>query len=291
MGAVFGGRMPVPSSNIFGGITENISEEKIEKALGILNTIKTFTDEAYYPDLMKITEKFPEYTHIGNSGKNYMSFGGYTINAGGTSRLFEPGVILDGEYQPLNLQAITEDIEYSFYENTDETGAPGLKQTEPNSSKAGAYSWIKAPRYYGMPVETGPLARIVIGLSQGDNPLSVCTRNFLSAAGLNEDALHSVLGRHIGRAVECRLMCEYLETWLNALRIGESACTTMELPESASGYAVMEAPRGSLGHWIRIEDGSIANYQVISPTTWNASPRDVNKTPGPIEKRFKRCPR
>lgn len=46
----------------------------------------------------------------------------------------------------------------------------------------------------------------------------------------------------------------------------------------------MEAPRGSLGHWVRIKDGKIENYQVIAPTTWNAGPRDAKGQPGPYER-------
>ena len=45
----------------------------------------------------------------------------------------------------------------------------------------------------------------------------------------------------------------------------------------------MEAPRGALSHWIVIEDGKIANYQAIVPSTWNAGPRDPNGKPGAYE--------
>jgi hydrogenase large subunit len=45
-------------------------------------------------------------------------------------------------------------------------------------------------------------------------------------------------------------------------------------PDKALGVGHAEAPRGALAHWINIEDKKIANYQLVVPTTWNASPRD-----------------
>ena len=46
---------------------------------------------------------------------------------------------------------------------------------------------------------------------------------------------------------------------------------------------ISEAPRGALGHWVRIEKGVIANYQAVVPTTWNCSPRDDRDVPGACE--------
>jgi hydrogenase large subunit len=45
-------------------------------------------------------------------------------------------------------------------------------------------------------------------------------------------------------------------------------------PAEAKGVGFSEAPRGALAHWIQIKDKKIANYQLVVPTTWNASPRD-----------------
>jgi hydrogenase large subunit len=46
---------------------------------------------------------------------------------------------------------------------------------------------------------------------------------------------------------------------------------------------LVEAARGSLGHWLSIRRGRILNYQIIAPTTWNFSPRDADGVPGALE--------
>ena len=46
---------------------------------------------------------------------------------------------------------------------------------------------------------------------------------------------------------------------------------------------LVEAARGSLGHWLQVERGRIPNYQIIAPTTWNFSPRDAQGRPGALE--------
>jgi hydrogenase large subunit len=42
----------------------------------------------------------------------------------------------------------------------------------------------------------------------------------------------------------------------------------------AKGFGFTEAPRGALGHWVHTKDRKIANYQIVVPSTWNASPKD-----------------
>ncbi len=49
------------------------------------------------------------------------------------------------------------------------------------------------------------------------------------------------------------------------------------------GFGFHEAPRGTLSHWIVIENGKIKNYQAVVPSTWNAGPRDAKNQPGPYE--------
>ena len=53
--------------------------------------------------------------------------------------------------------------------------------------------------------------------------------------------------------------------------------------EDGEGNGLIQAPRGSLGHWIKIKGSKIERYQIITPTTWNASPRDSNGRRGPCE--------
>jgi hydrogenase large subunit len=54
-------------------------------------------------------------------------------------------------------------------------------------------------------------------------------------------------------------------------------------PQSTQGYGFCDAARGSLGHWVQIQDGKITRYQCVVPSTWNCSPRDPQGQRGPYE--------
>ena len=54
-------------------------------------------------------------------------------------------------------------------------------------------------------------------------------------------------------------------------------------PAESKGFGYTEAPRGALCHWVRIKDRKIANYQIVVPSTWNASPKDGKGQPGAYE--------
>ena len=128
----------------------------------------------------------------------------------------------------------------------------------------------KAPRLAGLPVETGALARQVVA----GHPLA---RDLVRAGG------GSVKSRVVARLLEIALILPHMEQWVRQIVPGEAFCAQGELPREASGIGLVEAARGSLGHWLSVADGRIANYQIISPTTWNFSPRDSAGTPGPLE--------
>jgi hydrogenase large subunit len=103
----------------------------------------------------------------------------------------------------------------------------------------------------------------------------------------------SVLDRIAARAVETRLMIDMAQHFLNQLQgsIGgdgwsSSGATDPNVPNNTTvmkGYGMTEASRGALSHWIKMKKGKIKAYQAVVPTTWNASPRDANGSPGPAE--------
>jgi len=174
-------------------------------------------------------------------------------------------------------------VKHSWYED-DTTGLhPSQGQTKPNPKKDGAYSWLKAPRYKGQVYEVGPLARIAVGYAAGDPKIKELVDQVLGHFKASPDALFSVLGRHAARALCALLIARQLERWVLELKPGEPAYIPYEIPEEAEGVGIIDAARGALGHWIRIKDKKIANYQCVVPTTWNASPKDDMGNPGPIE--------
>ena len=152
---------------------------------------------------------------------------------------------------------------YSWYNNTDTGKHPANGTTTPDPDKPGAYTWLKAPRLSGQPYELGPLARMTVN---GDYTNGI-----------------SVMDRHLARAEETKKIAYAMKDWLLQLVPGVTPYTEITLPTNGVGVGLTEAPRGGLGHWISINNGEISNYQVITPTCWNVSPRDDNGTPGPVE--------
>jgi hydrogenase large subunit len=156
----------------------------------------------------------------------------------------------------------------------------------PDARKSNAYTWLKAPRYEGKPLEVGPLARVWMA-----NPiLSKHANAFLGLSPEKEvrfrdlgEAAFSVLGRHAARAEECSVIAHAMEKWLSELKIDERSSVTVKIPQEAKGMGLTDAPRGALGHWISIKGGKIANYQAVVPTTWNSGPRDDHGNLGPME--------
>jgi len=140
---------------------------------------------------------------------------------------------------------------------------PSGGKTNPVYPKAGAYSWLKAPRYEDAVYEVGPLARMWVN---GDYQSGI-----------------SVMDRHAARALETKKIAYAMKAWLNQLVEGNPYYTSLVIPASAKGMGLTEAPRGALGHWESIRASVIDNYQCVVPTTWNASPMDDMDQHGPIE--------
>jgi hydrogenase large subunit len=122
-----------------------------------------------------------------------------------------------------------------------------------------------------MPAETGPLAEMVMAT----DPLILDM--------VREDGPNVYL-RELARLVRTAFLIPVMEQWLK-----ETASCKEEFycdhgkAENGDGYGLVEAPRGALGHWVKIGEEKIESYQIITPTAWNASPRDANGVRGPWE--------
>ena len=171
---------------------------------------------------------------------------------------------------PLDLDAITEDATHAWLDDRGGPLHPREGQTLPDADKADAYTWNKAPRLAGQVVECGAVARQLAA----NQPLVV-------------DAVRrcggSVHTRVLARLLELARVVPLMEDWLRALRPGEPWHEPVLMPEGGVGVGLVEAARGSLGHWLRVERGRIARYQIVAPTSWNFSPRDAAGTPGALE--------
>ena len=210
---------------------------------------------------------------VGRGTDVLMSYGCYAEEGG---RLFPPGLWREGLH-PLDVGAIREDVAFSRYAAGGELLHPGEGSTVPLVEKAGAYSWCKAPRLGGDVVETGAFARQAIA----GHPL---VRDILACHG------SSVAARVVARMLELALVLPAMERWLGQLKAGEAWCTTGPMADETSGVGLVEAARGSLGHWLTVRRGRIHNYQIIAPTTWNFSPRDAAGQPGTLERALEGLP-
>ncbi|HPD32047.1 MAG TPA: nickel-dependent hydrogenase large subunit [Phycisphaerae bacterium] len=263
MGAIFGGRMPCAASFVVGGATDVVTNDKISAFRSLLAEVRVFVESALVPDARTLGTLFPAYFQIGTGCGNLLACGGFDLDNSGSARLLPSGRYTNGELHSFAESDITESVKHSWYTPDCGTLNPASGNTAPDADKPGAYSWIKSPRYQNIVHELGPLARMWI-------------------SGRYRRGI-SVMDRLIARTLETKQVADAMDVWLSQLIPGETACVQKPVPASAGGVGLTEAPRGALGHWIRIEDRKIARYQVITPTAWNASPRDDANQPGPIE--------
>ncbi len=289
MVAIFSGKIPHSVGIVPGGVSTTPSIDKITTFLWKLRTIQEFIDSAYVPDVLAVAKAYSDYCEIGVGCKRLLSYGAYDLENGNADqatrkRLFKQGTTQgDLTYRPLDTEKITEHIRHSWYEDGTSGKHPSQGETAPQYGKEGAYSWLKAPRYGGEVHEVGPLARVAVNYVSGDPKIKSMVDGALSELNAPASALFSVMGRHLARALACKLLAEKLEEWVLSLKPGEATYVEYELPEEASGFGIVDASRGALGHWIEIKNHRIHNYQAVVPTTWNASPRDDNGIPGAIE--------
>lgn len=285
---IFGGKMPHNVGIIPGGATVPPTVSKIAEFYSKLKKLAAFIDNTWVPDILTVAGKYPDHFALGRGYGSLLAYGAFELetpvaDAGKRKRLFPPG-LTDATlaYTPLDQEMITEAVKYSRFDDS-VAGKPLSAQTKNLPEKEGAYSWIKAPRYDGKPREVGPLARMAIGYVAGNEEIKAEVDGLLSAAGLKIADIFGTLGRHACRALESRILVRHMAEWTTALDPKAAHRFDYELPAEATGAGLVDAPRGALGHWIDIKDGRIANYQLVVPTTWNASPRDDADQPGAIE--------
>jgi len=268
MGAIFGGKLPCCASFAPGGCTEVATTANVAAFRTLLNQLRSFIDNTFIPDVLAVAGLFPEYYEIGQGCRNMIAYGVFELNSTGTSKLLRMGkcenpTSANSNYAALDVTKIAEYVGYSKYSSPSGLN-PAAGQTTVNSTKPGAYSWIKAPRYENKVFEAGPLARMWVN---GDYNRGV-----------------SALDRIAARALETKKIADAMDGWLTSLTTGAASYSKPAIVANASGIGLTEAPRGALGHWVATNSaGNIARYQILTPTGWNASPMDDTGQNGAIE--------
>jgi hydrogenase large subunit len=286
MGAVLGGgRVPHYQGIVVGGVTQIPSPEQIGRFKSMLAEVTAFIKNVYMKDVLLLGGPggplFPlAKLGVGGGHLNYLSYGAFPEDASGKEMFFKPGVVrgLDlNNIEAFDPAKVTESVKYAWYRDKEPVHPYDGEQVF-DRDKAEAYSFVKAPRYDGMAFEVGPLARMVVE----KNP----TLLSLVEAGAKPGAV----ARHAARMIETVALADQMQVWLGQLieaagkpdfKIHDS--DNWEVPSTAEGAGFYEAPRGALGHWIKIKDKKIANYQAVVPSTWNASPRDEKGVRGQYE--------
>jgi hydrogenase large subunit len=265
MGALFGGRLPHPPAFVPGGFTNSVRPDRIANFQSYLNLLIPFIQNTYIPDVNALGGYYPDYYQIGRGSGNLLAYGVFDQDAGGSNKLLRRGRVINGStsVQSVDLDQITEQVGYSWYANSSDDRQPSEGVTSPQYPKTNAYSWLKAPRYNDRPYEVGPLARMWV--------------NGNYSRGI------SVMDRHVARAQEALKVAQAMQTWVTQLNPAAPVYQQFNVPSSASSYGLTEAPRGALGHWLGIRNYKISNYQVVTPTCWNASPKDSSGVHGPLE--------
>jgi len=278
MAAIFAGRMPHLSSIQVGGVTVKPTASMISSFTSYLNTLISFITNHYVPDVKLLASIYTDYKSLGKGPANFLAFGAFeTSNAASPTRLFKRGIVYAANNTAVvgvDTSYIKEQVTYSWYDNATNGVTPASGVTTPvdPATKTAAYSWIKAPRYNTKVMEAGPLARMWVN---GDYRTGV-----------------SVMDRHLARALEAQKIANAMLTWIQQVTEGGSVYTAVTTPYSTSGVGLTEASRGALGHWMTTYSSStkaangvsaISRYQMVTPTCWNASPKDSSAVRGAME--------
>jgi [NiFe] hydrogenase large subunit/hydrogenase large subunit len=323
--AILGGKNPHLQSFLVGGMATPIDPDKqasinvasIEMLRELTRSAREFVSKVYIPDLLAVASFYKGWAGIGAGVGNYLVYGEYPEEDRPNPPLFLPaGVIRNKDLSkvtPLDPAKITEYVKHSWYEygGGDDQGLHPFKgETKPaytgpkppyEKLDTGAkYSWLKAPRYDGEPMEVGPLSRMLVAYASGHARVKEIVGDVLKKLGVGPEALFSTLGRVAARGIETLILAEKMDDWISQLesnmhrrqlRIHDnSKWEPNTWPRDTTGAGFHEAPRGALGHWVHIVDGAIANYQCVVPSTWNAGPRDAKGKRGPYEEALLNTP-
>jgi hydrogenase large subunit len=256
------------------------------------------------------------YANCNEWGESRWATPGITVN----------GEVVTTNLRQLNL-GLEEFVEHSYYDKwnghrfkTDPLGAPlspnhpWNKETIPKPGKQNwkeRYSWDTSPTWDRMPVEAGAYARLYLTAKAQKLPAS----RFLQSTG-HSLKIH-VLAHTLPEAVlEWKVPAEWnafernraraycipysamvaIENWILAqslLREGKTSVSTKyEIPKKGThvGLGAWGAGRGFLTHHLVIDNGVIANYQIITPSTLNAAPRTPWGARGPYEEAVMNTP-
>ena len=310
---IFGGKNPHPNYLVGGAPcslnpddANAINAERLAKVSTLIGDAIDFVEQVYIPDLLAVAGFYREWFSIGGGLKNYLAYGDLPTNGYNdpSNFKFPRGAVLDRNLNEVmevkgdDPDQVREYVTHSWYkyasgdqqslhpwEGETEFNYTGPKPPYEHLEVDGKYSWLKTPRWKDHPMEVGPLARLVVAYASGNDDVKEVITEALQKLNAPVGALFSTLGRTAARGLETRLtvhwMKEFHDNLISNIKNGDDRMFNKEKwdpetwPAEAKGVGLSEAPRGALAHWIVIKDKKIDNYQLVVPSTWNASPRDA----------------
>jgi Ni,Fe-hydrogenase I large subunit len=317
--AILGGKNPHPQSFVVGGMAMDVdlnspvalTARRLAYITELTKKAQAFVNGVYIPDVLAVAGFYKDWASIGAGIGNYLAYGDFPQDdTGQPSGFYLPRGRIMGrdltKVEQVDQSGIGESVSHSWYTYDGDDGAlkhpwEGVTKpkytgpTPPFTTLEGStkYSWLKAPRYEDQPMEVGPLARMLVAYASNHADVKPAVDGILSTLGVGPAALFSTLGRVAARALETKLLAAKLTTWQQELATnldsGDLAIADTSKwdpgswPSEAKGWAMEEAPRGALAHWIVIKDQRVANYQLVVPSTWNGSPRDAKGRRGAWE--------
>ncbi|MFZ5881334.1 MAG: nickel-dependent hydrogenase large subunit [Chloroflexota bacterium] len=318
---IIGGKNPHPNF-VVGGVPMPIdpnsdtalNAERLAIIKDSIDRMMEFVNQVYIPDLLAVAPYYLEYAGLGEGLGNFLTWGELpdTDNSDISKYVVPRAVIMNRDLShievpdPRDFELMKEYVAHSWYDQSvgDAEGLhpwkgetkfnftgpkPPYEQLEVEQK----YTWLKAPRWAEAPMEVGPLARVLAMYASGHKQTKELTDFVLKTLGAPIEAVFSTLGRTAARGIETVVFAEEMLNSYNgliqAIKDGDTKTFNGDKwepttwPSHAEGFGFMEAPRGALGHWCVIDDGKLSNYQMVVPTTWNASPRDHKEQAGAYE--------
>ncbi len=297
--AVMGGKFPHFMTSLPGGTVWIPTEDKLAEVLFRYKNVADWINNTMIPDTLAIAPFYLDAAGYGGGVKNYLSWGVFDDKSmDPKKRVLQRGMLTGGltpsDPDPLKVK---EYIDHSWYKSGNNlaptAGETVADFTKYSTEKDGKYSWVKAPRYDEKPMEVGPLARMLVAYVGGNAGVkglvdsTLATLSKAAGATLGPAVLMSLLGRVAARNLEAAYVAGEMGKWINelvaAVKGGDSSYFVEPAKDSGTGAGLWEAPRGALGHWVSVKGGKIDRYQVITPSTWDMSPRDAKGVRGPLE--------
>jgi hydrogenase large subunit len=315
---ILGSKTPHIQNLAVGGVANPINLDSpatltMERLLYIktmMDEVRDFVHQVYMVDVATIGAMYPEWCSYGKGDGTYLSVMEMPMDAKGTTFAMPGGYLkldkpedfrrISTFHDPFFEENVKESVKHSFYAG-DWTRHPYVEETVPkfvdsDSNSNGKYSWVKSPSFMNKPAEVGPVASVLAMNAARHEPAVNYTRwmldkiNSIGSTRQKIDILPSTMGRHIARSIRAAVVHDAMIQQWDALvsNINSGDFTTFNEPHfpegEVQGVGMHEAPRGTLSHWVVIENGKIRNYQAVVPSTWLAGPLGSNDEPGYYER-------